>query len=272
MIDKRQRIVQSRAQQRSEVLDLSICILTKNSERSLRETLDSLKLFSEVIILDTGSTDKTLEIAKEFQNVRVFKRPFTGFGMLRNEAALLAANDWILALDSDEILSAELQNDLKERTLKEECVYEIDFKNFYRGRQIKGCGWQPEQHVRLYNRKKTSFFNAQVHEGVITEGFKKIRINQSILHTPYRSVSDFLAKMQHYSDLFAKEHCGKKSSSFSKAFFHGLGAFIKTYFLKRGIFMGREGFMIALYNANTAFYKYLKLEELNAARSPLPPS
>jgi hypothetical protein len=77
--------------------------------------------------------------------------------------------------------------------------------------------------------------------------------------------------MQHYSDLFAKEQCGKRKSSFRTALAHGFGAFVKTYLLKRGFLMGREGFMIAFYNANTAFYKYLKLDEMNAARSPLSP-
>ena len=244
-------------------MDLSICILSKNSERSLRETLESLKEFSEVVVVDTGSTDKTKEIAREFSNVKLFQEPFSGFGPLRNYAATLAKNDWILALDSDEILSPELQEDLKTRELNPECVYEIEFKNFYRGKQIKGCGWHPEHHIRLYHKQKTRFSDSQVHEGVIFEGFKIVRIEKPILHTPYRTVSDFLMKMQHYSDLFAKQNQGKKKSSFGKAFLHGVGAFLKTYFLKRGFLMGQEGFMIALYNANTAFYKYLKLDELN---------
>lgn len=248
---------------------ISVCILTKNSERSLRETLSSLIHFPEVIVLDTGSSDKTLEIAKQFSNTRIEEVKFSGFGYLRNYAAQIAKNDWILALDSDEVLSEELQKLLRDLAPNPECVYEIKFINFYRGKQIKGCGWQPESHVRLYHKKRTCFSEVQVHEGVVTENFKKVKIDKPILHTPYRTVSDFLAKMQHYSDLFAKEQCGKRKSSFKTALLHGVGAFIKTYLLKRGFLMGQEGFMIALYNANTAFYKYLKLDEMNAARASL---
>lgn len=250
---------------------ISVCILTKNSERSLRETLASLVHFPEVIILDTGSSDKTLEIAKQFLNTRVEEVKFSGFGPLRNYAAQVAKHDWILALDSDEVLSEALQKQLHSLSPDPDCVYEIKFINFYRGKQIKGCGWQPESHVRLYHKKRTRFSEVQVHEGVVTENFKIVKIDKPILHTPYRTVSDFLAKMQHYSDLFAKEQCGKRKSSFRTALAHGFGAFVKTYLLKRGFLMGREGFMIALYNANTAFYKYLKLDEMNAARSPLSP-
>jgi len=241
----------------------SICMLTKNSEATLAATLSSLSLFPEVVLLDNGSVDSTFDIAKKYGNVRIEQMPFVGFGRLRNEAAGFASSDWILAIDSDEILSPPLINELRSLKLDAGCVYSIPRHNFYNGKRIRGCGWGNERVVRLYNRKKTQFGDADVHESVQTTGSKVVFLKSPLLHTPYRSTADFLAKMQHYSTLFAKQHAGKKKSSFGKAIGHGLFSFFRSYFLKAGWIDGKEGFAISVYNGNTAFYKYLKLKEFN---------
>lgn len=242
---------------------ISVCILAKNSEQTLPATLGSLRRFPEVIVLDTGSTDRTIAIAKSFPNVVVREAPFTGFGILRNQIAEKAKHDWILAIDSDEVLSEALQEEILSQSLDPMCIYEIEFENYYLQKRIKGCGWHPEHHIRLYHRKKTRFSDSALHEGVLADHLRIVRLKHPIVHTPYRSISDFLAKMQHYSELFARQHQGKKHSSFWKALGHGVGAFFKSYFLKRGCLMGKEGAIISIYNANTAFYKYLKLAEAN---------
>ncbi len=242
---------------------ISVCILAKNSESTLLATLSSLSRFQEIILLDTGSTDRTMEIAGSFANVRVFETPFTGFGLLRNQAAALASNDWIFAVDSDEIVTKALDDEISSFSLDGGSLYEIDFHNYFNGRRIFGCGWHPERHIRLYNRKSTRFSDSSLHEGVLTNQLRIVRLKHPIIHTPYRSISDFLAKMQHYSDLFAQEYKGRRSSSFSKALFHGAAAFLRSYIIKRGFLSGSEGFTISMYNANVAFYKYLKLAEAN---------
>jgi glycosyltransferase involved in cell wall biosynthesis len=237
-------------------------MLTKNAERTLKETLQMLEPFSEVILCDTGSTDRTLEIARSFGNVRVLQASLHGFGPLRNWVAQQASHDWILALDSDERLSEELSQELQAFQGTSDHVYAIEFHNYYRGKWIKGCGWYPEQHVRLYHRGKTRFSHHRIHERVLTDGMHVAHLRYAIHHTPYLSVADFLQKMQHYSELFAEEYRGKRSSSFQKALIHGIGTFIKSYLWKRGFLLGQEGFMISLYQANTAFYKYMKLAEV----------
>lgn len=242
---------------------ITVCILAKNSAATLAQTLASVKQFPEVILLDTGSTDNTIQIAEQFPNVKVHRLLFTSFGPLRNHAAALASHDWILALDSDEILSPSLQEELLALPLDPSCIYEMPFHNFYNGKRILGCGWHPEAHIRLYNRRAAQFGNVALHEGVLSKGLHIVMLRHPIVHTPYRSTADFLSKMQHYSDLFAQQYRGKRSSSFAKAVGHGAGAFLKSYFLKRGFLMGKEGFLISFYNANTAFYKYLKLAEVN---------
>lgn len=244
---------------------ISVCILTKNSQETIRAALESAILFSETILLDSGSTDATLSIASEYSNVRIFKTEFKGFGPLRNEAAGLAQNDWILALDSDEVLSSSLSGEIGTLALDPNAAYSIPRHNFYNGKRICGCGWNPERVARLYHRRYARYSDAQVHESL--QAKREIPLSSPLLHTPYRSTADFLAKMQHYSTLFAEQYCGKRKSSFGKALAHGAFAFFKSYLLKRGLFDGAEGFSISLYNANTAFYKYLKLAEANRKKT-----
>lgn len=237
---------------------ISVCIIVKDGAATLEETLKSVQSFPEVLLLDNGSSDETLAIAGKFANVRIDSAPFLGFGRLRNLAARKARYDWILALDADEVLTGPVKEELKRGF-----VYSFPFHNFYKGQRIYGCGWNPERHVRLYHRGDTSFSEAQVHEGVKKEGLQEIPLPLVIGHTPYRSVADFLRKMQHYSHLFAEEYRGKRGASFGTALLHGAAAFFKSYFLKRGIFDGQAGFEISFYNGATAFYKYLKLAEAN---------
>lgn len=244
---------------------ISVTILTKNSQDTLEKTLESTRHFPEVLLLDTGSTDSTLLIAQKFPNVKIATAPFQGFGHTHNVATSLATYDWILSLDSDEVLSEELSREiLSEIQLDPECVYAIGRKNFLHGKEIRGCsGWYPDFVTRLYNRTKTSFDHAEVHEKIIIGSLRKEVLVHTMNHTPYRSIADFLQKMQSYSDLFAKQNKGRKKASMWSAILHSWSAFLKSYFLKKGFLLGAEGFLISTYNAHVAFYKYLKLQEAN---------
>ena len=242
---------------------ISVTILTKNSSRYIKQVLEALEPFGEVAILDTGSTDETLEIAKNFKNVVIYKHEFEGFGKAHNLISSLATHDWILSLDSDEVVSPDFCKEVLSLTLNPRSVYTISRHNYYRKRFIKGCGWYPDRVVRLYNRKATQFSDAFVHERVLSEGLKTISIDAPVYHYPYNSIDDFINKMQLYSTLFAKEKAKKKQSSLLKAISHGFFAFFKSYVLKRGILLGGEGFEISAYNAITAYYKYLKLRDRN---------
>jgi glycosyltransferase involved in cell wall biosynthesis len=241
---------------------ISVAILTNNNEKTIERTLQSVKDFDEVIVLDSGSKDNTLKIVSSFPNTKVFHSSFLGFGKMRNEIASKAKNDWILALDSDEELSKEVVEELLDLKLDSNAIYSFEFFNFYNNKHIKCCGWHKEFHPRLYNKTKTNFSSDLVHEALILDNLKLIKLKHPINHFSYNSIEDFLAKMQFYSSLFAKQNIGKKSST-SKALFHGLFAFFKSYVIKRGFLGGKEGFIISIYNANTSFYKYLKLCELN---------
>ncbi len=242
---------------------ISVTILTKNSQKYLKEVLNSLTSFDEVLICDTGSTDDTLIIASKFSNVTIHKQFFSGFGPTHNIASNLARNEWILSIDSDEVLSKELEKEITQTALSSGCIYSFPRHNEYKGKWIKWCGWYPDRQVRLYNRQETQFTDAQVHEAIITKNLREVKLQNPLRHYSYNTVSDFLLKMESYSTLFAKQYKGKKDSSMFKAISHGLFAFFKSYILKKGIFGGSEGFEISVYNGNTAFYKYLKLAEAN---------
>lgn len=242
---------------------ISVTILTKNSQQYIQEVLAALKSFDEVVVYDTGSADNTLTIAESFPNVTLFREKFVGFGPTHNLASAKAKNNWILSIDSDEVVTPEMAQEIADTVLNEKCVYSFPRNNYFNGKFIKWCGWYPDRQYRLYNRTKTRFSEAQVHEAVIVENMIHIPMKSPFIHYSYSSISDFLIKMQLYSDLFAKQNKGKKSSSLPKALAHGFYAFFKSYILKRGFLGGYEGYVISAYNGHTAYYKYLKLREAN---------
>ena len=242
-------------------MDISVVMLNKDGETKLPRALKSLRSFDEVILCDTGSTDKSLAVAKKFPNVKIIQQPFNGFGRLRNTASIFASNDWIFVLDSDERVTEELLDELESLTCDPALVYSMPFHNYFNGKWIKTCGWYPDRHVRLYNRKHTQFKESAVHEGIDIQGLRVQKLQGPIEHFSYENTDDFLRKMDHYSTLFADQYAGKKRSSFKKALLRGGYAFFKSYILKRGFMQGREGYIISAYNGQTTYYKYLKLAE-----------
>lgn len=240
---------------------ITATVLTKNSQKTLKSTLDSLVRFPQVIVLDSGSTDQTLKIAENYPNVQIHASPFLGFGPMHNLASELALYDWILSVDSDEIVSEDLAEEVLALPLDPKTIYSIQRKNYFNGKQIKWCGgWHPDFVWRLYHRKATRFSTDLVHEKIERKDLKIVKLKGTLTHTPYHEMNDFLDKMQHYSTLFAVQNSGKKSSIF-KALLHSWAAFLKSYFFKKGFLGGKEGLIISIYNGHTAFYKYLKLLE-----------
>jgi glycosyltransferase involved in cell wall biosynthesis len=243
---------------------ITATILAKNAQKHIEEVLSALKNFDEVVLLDNGSTDGTTEIASRFSNVKIYTLDsFEGFGKAHQKMEELARNDWILSIDSDEVLSYEAEAEIFSMKLDENTIYELPFRNYFNGKWIKSCGWYPDAHPRLYNKKKARFNDSFVHERVVGQNVKTKRLNGYITHYSYDTVEDFLRKMQNYSTLFAEQNRGKKSSSVCKALIHGWFGFFKSYVLKRGFVQGYEGFIISCYNAQTAFWKYIKLYEAN---------
>ena len=244
---------------------ISATILTKDSASRLPDVLRSLEWCDEIVILDTGSSDDTLAIAGRHPKVSLHRLagPFPGFGRAHHRAVALARNDWILSIDSDEIVSTELTDEIMALPLDPCVVYSVPFHNFFNYRRITSCGWSPDRHARLFNRTATNFCEDDVHEKVQTEHLAVQALHHPIRHYSYESLDDYLRKMRSYALLFAEQNAGRKSSRPAKAMTHSVWAFLKSYVLQRGCLQGYEGLVISAYKAHTAFWKYLLLHEAN---------
>jgi glycosyltransferase involved in cell wall biosynthesis len=241
---------------------ISVAIIVKNGAKTLKNTLDSVSFFTDVVVYDNGSTDGTQDIVRSYANTHLIEGEFLGFGDTKNKAASFTKNDWILSLDADEVVSAELVETLQALRPNNHVIYSIVRVNFYKQRQIKHC-WANDILVRLYNKKSTSFTANKVHETIIKKGLDLVKIDGVLNHFSYSSVSDFIIKLDNYSSLYAQDNQGKKTSSPQKAVVSGLFSFIKTYFFKCGFLDGTPGLIIAFSHMATNFYKYIKLYEIN---------
>jgi glycosyltransferase involved in cell wall biosynthesis len=247
---------------------ISATILTKNSAAHLAEVLTSLQWCDEVVVLDTGSTDETMAIAQQHSNVQLYQLEgaFPGFGRAHQQAVALARHDWIFSVDSDEMVSPGLAAEIAVLPLDRRIVYAMPFHNYFNGRRITSCGWHPDRHARLFNRRTTNFCGSEVHERVQTSNLFVRQLRHPIQHFSYDTMDDFLRKMRSYSQLFAEQNAGRKSSGTGKAVSRSAWAFLKSYFLQRGCLQGREGLVISAYKAQTVFWKYLLLAEANGRR------
>jgi glycosyltransferase involved in cell wall biosynthesis len=238
-------------------------IITKNAALHLEKCLNSLTVFSEVILLDSGSTDSTLSIASAYSNVKIYHQEFNGFGQQKNKAISLASNDWVFSLDSDEVPDEKFLQGIVDLTLNKNAVGLIKRLNYYRHKPIEACGWQNDWIPRLFNRTHTHFADKIVHEVVDTSNAEIIKLPGLVHHYAFANPSDLIYKLQFYSTLYAKENRFKKNSSPALIAAKTLFSFIRNYFLQGGILYGYEGFLISYSNSAGVFYKYMKLYELN---------
>jgi len=243
---------------------ISIAIIVKDGEKYIGQCLQSLASFDEVLLMDTGSTDRTLEIARNFGNVRIEEGEFNGFGATKNCAAGLARHDWILSIDADEVLPPELSAEILSLALDDNRVYRFSRQSYYNGKFIRGCGWYPDKILRLDNKTRTAFNDNDVHESVmVKEDMAIVDLSGAIKHYPYDNAGSLVTKLQFYSTLFAEQNRGRLRASPMKAVSHGLGAFLKGYVIRKGFLDGYEGFHIAFCQGLAAYMKYIKLYEAN---------
>jgi glycosyltransferase involved in cell wall biosynthesis len=243
---------------------ISFVMITKNAQSTLSQTLEALKTWPHVVIYDNGSTDRTLDIIKNYPHVRCIQGEFEGFGPTRNKASNYANTPWVFHIDADEIPTSELLNTLETLSIDEKTCYCVMRDNYFFGKHMKGCsGWYPDRVVRLFHKNNTRYSSDLVHEKVLTEGFKIKELKGSLMHTPYQSFKQMIDKMNHYSDLFAKN--STKKINMLSPFTHSFFAFFKSYILKLGFKEGVRGYILSKYMADTAFYKYLKKLEKDKA-------
>jgi glycosyltransferase involved in cell wall biosynthesis len=254
-------------------MKLSLTVITKNEELVIRRCIESVPFADEVIVVDSGSTDRTVEICRELGAKVVVTEDYPGNGPQKNRALDLATGDWILSLDADEWLTAELQAEIPRLMTSapaEVSAYRMRRRSSFCGRFMRHSGWWPDWIIRFVRQGKGRFNEELVHDRMIVSG-KLHDASGVILHEAYDTLGKVLDKLNRYSTVGAVGMASRgRRASLLSAIGHGLWAFTRTYFLRAGFLDGREGLIVSVATAETTYYRYLKLLYLNEAsdRSP----
>jgi glycosyltransferase involved in cell wall biosynthesis len=271
-------------------VQLSVVIITYNEEANLGGTLASVAPLvrdgqGEIIVVDSGSTDRTVEIARQ-HGAKVFIEPWKGFAAQKNSALEKASGGWILSLDADEELEPKLVQEIDEicgqtiddatsqkaagewcLTMKtgaatsEPVAFWVSRRNFFLGRWIKHGGFWPDPKLRLFRRGAAQFENCAVHEDARTRGQTATLYAGYILHHSYPTLSDYIEHMNRYSSLGA-EMAGPRGFSLVNIVLRPLATFVYNYFFRLGFLDGREGLLLHLYHAVYVSWKYAKAWKL----------
>jgi glycosyltransferase involved in cell wall biosynthesis len=242
-------------------IQLSVAVITFNEEDRLSKCLESLSFAGDIVVVDSGSTDRTAEIAKA-AGCRVFVEDWKGFGLQKQKAVDRCANEWVLIIDADERIPAETRDEII-RVLSSPVAdgYSFPRKNIFNGKWIRSCGWWPDRVVRLFKKGNGRVSDSRVHETVVVSG-KVSRINGPIEHYPVRNLEHIISKINNYSTLGAEMLFEKGAyASLFTAIFRGGISFLKLYFLRKGILDGAEGLILSFSHGVTTLFKYLKLRE-----------
>jgi len=247
---------------------LSVVIITRNEEAAIGACLGSVSWADEVIVLDSGSTDKTVDIARSKGAKVTVNSDWPGFGPQKNRALELATCDWAFSIDADERVTPELAAEIRSviTSSNPKPGYEMPRLSSYCGRYMRHSGWWPDYVTRLFRRGKARFSDDLVHERLIVDG-EVGQLTGTLMHESFGSLEQVLEKVNRYSSLSAEQmNAQGRRGGVATAVLHGVGAFFRTYVLKAGFLDGREGFMLAVSNAEGAYYKYVKLFLLNRRR------
>jgi glycosyltransferase involved in cell wall biosynthesis len=248
-------------------MKISATIITLNEERNVARVIESLRCCDEILVLDSGSNDRTVEIAVKL-GARVVDASWRGYATQKNLAAELAAHDWILALDADESLSEALEGEIWQIKKSGPAFdgYTVPRLAQYLGRWILHSGWYPDRKVRLFNRRKAKWVGEFVHESVKVKGTVG-HLQSNLLHFTCSSLSEHLRSLDSYTTLAAEEivTCGK-NIGYARILLDPPWTFFRTYVLKLGILDGLEGLTIAYMAGLYNFVKYSKARNMSPGR------
>ena len=242
---------------------LSAVVITRNEERNIERCLKSLSFCDEIIVVDSGSTDRTGEIAKQFTK-NVVSRAWTGYADQKNYGVSLATGEWVLSVDADEEITDELRSEITQlqRNPNGASAYSIPRRTLYSGRWIRHGGWYPNRLVRLFKRDDGKWIGEEIHERWESKGDTKA-LSGHIQHYSFDSISDQVARNNHYSTLGAKAlHKSGVAFSWFSLVVKPQIKFVETYFIKLGMLDGFPGFVISVSAAYSVFLKWAKLREL----------
>lgn len=238
---------------------ISATIITFNEERNLPRAIESLRCCDEILVVDSGSTDRTVEIAEKF-GARVMEADWRGYCGQKNYASDQAANDWVLSIDADEALSEDLEGEiwsLKKKGVKYD-AYTVPRLAQYLGKWILHSGWHPDRKIRLFDRKKARWYGEYVHESVQSTGSVG-ELKGNLLHYTCGSLSEHLKTMDRYTTLAAEEIVArKKRVGYRQLLLDPPWTFVRSYLLQGGFMDGIEGLSIAYMASLYTYLKYAK--------------
>jgi glycosyltransferase involved in cell wall biosynthesis len=244
---------------------LSVIIITKNEADNIRACLESVAWADEIVVVDSGSSDDTVNICKTLGAQVHTTADWPGFGVQKNRALSHATGEWVLSLDADERVTPELRSEI-ETTLNVphgHAAFRIARLSSFCGRYMRHSGWYPDYVTRLFHRGSAEFSDDLVHEQLVVRGAVGT-LKENLLHYTFNDLEQLLAKINQYSTAGAQMlHEKNKTASLKKAVAHAVWAFFRTYLLRAGFLDGREGFMVAVSTAEGTYYRYTKLMLLN---------
>ncbi len=248
---------------------ISICIITNNEELKIRCCLESVKWAEEIVVVDSGSTDKTVEICREYTD-KVYNKPFPGHIEQKNNALDLASHEWALCIDADERVSPELAAEIQEELSKSSDACEGYFlprRTYFLGKWINHCGWYPDYKLRLFKRSLGRWGGMNPHDRItLKEGVTR-NLRGDLEHFSYDDLSGQLATIDKFTTIFAEEmrEQGTRFDVFHMVF-RPAGRFFSMYFVKRGFLDGMQGFIIAVMGSLYSFLKHAKCWEMQNRR------
>lgn len=242
---------------------LSAVLIVKNEEAGIADCLEKLRWADEIIVLDSGSTDNTRELARRFTSHVFVDDDWQGFGIQRQRAQERASGDWILMVDADEHVTEELQHEIRQVVTENDQskAYEMPRLPWCFGGFIRHSGWYPGYRVRLYPRQAARFGSQRVHEDLVYNKDIEIkRLRGDLLHYTYRDLEHYLVKSAQYASEWAQQRAAKgQTTTLFTGLLHGLGCFVKMYIVRAGFLDGRQGFLLAILSAHSTFVKYADL-------------
>jgi glycosyltransferase involved in cell wall biosynthesis len=245
---------------------ISATIITLNEEAHIADCLTSLDFVDEIVVVDSGSRDRTVEICRAHPRVRLEQQEWLGFGKQKNRAAELASHDWILNLDADERVTPELRSAILAADRNGMAGFRMARENYFGRRWIRHCGWYPDYNTRLYDRSRCRFSERPVHETLECDGTVGT-LQGNLRHFTYSGIGDYLQRMQRYSGLAAEEMVGKgRRPGILTLLVKPPATFCRMYLLKRGFLEGETGLVLSLLYAIYTFCKYARARELLKGR------
>ena len=243
---------------------LSAIVVCFNEERNIAACLESLRWCDEIVVVDSFSTDRTVEIARQYTH-RVIQRPWEGYGKQKAFAHSQASREWVLLVDADERVSPGLRSEIRQALAHDKGRYDgylVPRLVFYLGRWWRRGEWFPDYNIRLFRRDHATWHGSDLHERILINGEVR-RLLNPLHHFPYRNIDDHIQRINRYTSIAAAE-LRKKGQPWrlTDALFRPLFRFFKSYILKRGFLEGFAGFYVAASSAVYVFLRYAKLWEL----------